>query len=108
MIILGIVAVVLACLDFSNYPIVLCICGISGLGGYEVRGQIEETFLEWRAYYFRIIGYFLAFGGGGLVFDELLHGPLSFWPPLNHEVYGVVIGILGLILISRKPRGKGL
>lgn len=109
MIILGVIALALVYKEMDTTLIQLCIVAISGLAGYEIRGQVVEMKsrgLEWHHYYWRVIGYFLAFGGGGLIFDELIHGPLEFWPITNHEVYGVIIGLIGLILISLKPHGK--
>ena len=93
------------------------VVAVSGLGGFELRGQVEEMRrtgtrtigvpkIKWKKYYFRVIGYFLCGGGGALIFDELIHGPLSFWPLPQHEAYGVVLFLIGLGLISLKPHGK--
>jgi len=97
----------------------LIVVAISGLGGFELRGQVEEmrertpvgtTFaevkgVEWSRYWFRAIGYFLAFGGFGLIADELIGGYLDFttW---GHEWIGVILFLVGLGLISVKPKGK--
>jgi len=91
----------------------LIVVAVSGLGGYELRGQVEWTGLkvkppgkvEWRKYYWRVLGYFLAFGGFGLIADELIGGylDLTAW---GHEWIGVVSFLVGLGLISVKPKGK--
>ena len=59
----------------------------------------------WRQYYYRIIGFALAGAGGGLVLDELIHGPFTL-TPANHEFWGVLMAIAGGYLISKKPHGK--
>ncbi len=61
--------------------------------------------IEWRRYYFRVAGFALSGAGLGLIMDELVHGPFRL-TPLDHEFWGVVIFIVGLILIARKPHGK--
>jgi len=91
----------------------LIVVAVSGLGGYELRGQVEWTGLkvrhpgkvEWHKYYWRVLGYFLAFGGFGLIADELIGGylDLTTW---GHEWIGVISFLVGLGLISVKPRGK--
>jgi len=91
----------------------LLVVAISGLGGYELRGQVERMrsevgvlgVVEWHKYYWRVLGYFLAFGGFGLIADELIGGYLDFaiW---GHEWIGVVFFLVGLGLISVKPKGK--
>jgi len=91
----------------------LIVVGIAGLGGYELRGRVERLRSEvkvlggvkWHEYYLRAIGFFLAFGGFGLIADELIGGYLDFttW---GHEYIGVILFLVGLGLISVKPRGK--
>ena len=63
--------------------------------------------LTWRRYYWRMIGYALAGAGGGLVLDELIHGPFTL-TPANHEFWGLVLLIVGAVCISKKPHGKDL
>lgn len=60
---------------------------------------------KFRRYYYRIIGFALAGAGGGLVLDELIHGPFKLTYH-DHELWGIVIFIAGLVLISKKPHGK--
>jgi len=43
----------------------------------------------------------------GLIADELIHGPFTL-TPANHEFWGLVMFIVGLVLITRKPHGKDL
>jgi len=59
----------------------------------------------WKAYYYRIIGYAMAGAGGGLMFDELIHGPFTLTPS-NHEFWGLIMVIVGAVLTTRKPHGK--
>jgi len=102
----------------STEILTLIVVGIAGLGGYELRGEVEQMKEEaligaifapkempWHRYYLRVIGYFLTFGGFGLIADELIGGCLDFtaW---GHEWIGVVTFLVGLGLISLKPRGK--
>jgi len=61
--------------------------------------------MRWRRYYYRVIGFALAGAGAGLVLDELIHGPLTL-TPANHEFWGLLMSLVGLILITRKPHGK--
>lgn len=61
---------------------------------------------SWYKYYYRVIGYGVSFAGAGLIADELINGKLQFWPPFQHEIYGVILAIIGLFLISKKPKGK--
>jgi len=63
------------------------------------------TKLTWRPYYYRIIGFALAGGGAGLVLDELIHGPFTL-SLTDHEFWGLIAIIAGVILISKKPHGK--
>jgi len=100
----------------------LIVIAVAGLGGFEMRGKVEEMktlmhtgdllpsharawWHKYYKYYWRPIGYFLAFGGFGLIADELIGGYLNFttW---GHEWIGVIFFLLGLGLISVKPRGK--
>lgn len=61
--------------------------------------------MRWKAYWWRVIGFALSGAGLGLITDELIHGPFTL-TPANHEFWGVVIFVAGLILITRKPHGK--
>jgi len=61
--------------------------------------------VNWRPYYYRVIGFALAGAGAGLVLDELIHGPFNLTPG-NHEFWGLVMLIAGGIFISKKPHGK--
>jgi hypothetical protein len=61
--------------------------------------------INWRQYYYRVIGFAVAGAGAGLVLDELIHGPFNLTPG-NHEFWGLVMLIAGSIFISRKPQGK--
>lgn len=63
--------------------------------------------LSWKKYYYRVIGFALAGAGAGLVLDELIHGPFTL-TPANHEFWGIIMALVGLILITRKPHGKDL
>ena len=63
--------------------------------------------ISWHSYYFRVIGYFLAGGGAGLVLDELINGPFKI-SYHDHEAWGLVAIIIGAILISKMPKGKDL
>ena len=47
----------------------------------------------------------LAGAGAGLIMDEVIQGTLKF-KLIGHETLGVVLAILGLFFISRKPKGK--
>jgi len=118
MVIFGIVAIAFAYLDIPTYLIQMCVVGIAVAGGWELRGEIvqmkEEALIgaifapkemPWHRYYLRVIGYFLAFGGFGLIADELVRGYLDF-TTLGHEWYGVILFLIGLGLISVKPKGK--
>ena len=59
----------------------------------------------WKSYYYRVIGVALAGAGAGLIIDELIAGPFSL-TPANHEFWGVIMVIAGIIFISKKPKGK--
>lgn len=59
----------------------------------------------WKRYYWRALGFFLAFGGLGLIIDELIEGPFYLFE-LGHELYGVILLVVGLICISVKPKDK--
>ena len=59
----------------------------------------------WKTYYYRVSGYALTGAGAGLVLDELIHGPFNLNPG-NHELYGLIMIVIGLVLITRKPHGK--
>jgi len=61
--------------------------------------------MKWHRYYYRVIGFGLAGGGAGLMLDELIHGPFTL-SISNHEFWGLIISIIGVILISKKPKGK--
>jgi len=104
----------------SSEVMTLIVIAVAGLGGFEMRGKVEEmkTLMYtgdllpsrehppwWHKYYWRPIGYFLAFGGFGLIADELIGGCLDFtaW---GHEWIGVISFLVGLGLISVKPKGK--
>lgn len=63
--------------------------------------------MSWHRYYYRMIGFALAGAGGGLVVDELIHGPFTLTPS-NHEFWGLIIAVAGFVLITRKPHGKDL
>lgn len=61
--------------------------------------------LKFKSYYWRVIGFFLAGGGMGLMFDELIEGPFKL-TPTNHEFWGLIAVIVGCYFISKKPKGK--
>jgi len=63
------------------------------------------TKLTWRLYYYRIIGFALAGAGAGLVLDELINGPFTL-TLRDHELWGIISLVAGLVFISRKPKGK--
>ena len=63
--------------------------------------------MTWHRYYYRMIGFTLAGAGGGLVLDELIHGPFKL-SLSDHEFWGLIIAIAGFVLITRKPHGKDL
>lgn len=62
--------------------------------------------MKWHRYYYRVIGFALTGAGAGLVVDELIHGPFTLSLG-DHEAYGLIAIIIGMILISKKPHGKG-
>lgn len=100
----GVVAAVFAYLDEPTWLIQMCVTGMAAAGGWELRGQTLET-ETWKRYYWRVLGYFISFGGFGLIADELVRGTLNF-STVGHEWYGVILFVIGLGLISKKPRGK--
>lgn len=117
MVIFGIVAIAFAYLDVPTYLIQMCVVGIAAAGGWELRGQVrgmeeaEEKTLKgpvswWHTYYWRVLGYAVSFAGFGLIADELVQETLDMtaW---GHEWMGIGALVLGLFLISIKPRGKG-
>lgn len=61
--------------------------------------------IKWHSYYYRIIGYAMGGAGAGLMIDELIHGPFTL-TPANHEFWGLVALVAGVVLISKKPHGK--
>lgn len=61
--------------------------------------------MNWKRYYYRVIGFALAGGGAGLMLDELIHGPFKLAPG-DHEFWGLLCVIAGSYLISKKPHGK--
>ena len=61
--------------------------------------------ITWHRYYYRVIGFALAGAGGGLLLDELIHGPFTL-TPANHEFWGLAALIAGSILITKMPHGK--
>ena len=61
--------------------------------------------LEFKVYYYRIIGFALTGAGAGLVLDELIHGPFTL-TPAEHELWGLVMLIAGSVFIAKKPHGK--
>ena len=61
---------------------------------------------RFRGYYWRVIGFLLAGGGMGLMADELIEGPFTL-TPTNHEFWGLVMLIVGVICIGKFPKGKG-
>jgi len=113
--IIGLVVLGIAWQYFSSPPseiMTLIIVAVSGLGGFELRGQVRKMkimigrgLVEWKEYYWRAIGYFLAFGGFGFIADELIGGYLDF-TTFGHEWIGVILFLIGLGLISVKPKGK--
>ena len=61
--------------------------------------------MNWKRYYYRVIGFALAGAGAGLVLDELIHGPFKLGLG-DHEFWGIVMAIGGAYLITKKPHGK--
>ena len=61
--------------------------------------------MKWHRYYYRVIGFALSGAGAGLIVDELIHGPFKLEPG-DHEFWGIVLFIVGLVFISKKPHGK--
>ena len=61
--------------------------------------------MKWHSYYFRVIGFAMAGCGAGLMLDELIAGPFTL-TPANHEFWGLVAFVVGMVLISLKPKGK--
>lgn len=59
----------------------------------------------WHKYYWRVIGYAMSGAGCGLIVDELINGPFSLLPG-NHELAGLIMLVVGLIFIAKKPKGK--
>jgi len=70
-------------------------------------GEMQKPDLRWHKYYSRVIGFFLAGGGAGLVLDELINGPFHVTYH-DHEAWGLVAVIVGAVLISKYPKGKDL
>jgi len=61
--------------------------------------------MQFRKYYWRVIGFAMAGAGAGLILDELIHGPFIL-TPTNHEFWGLVALIVGAVFITKKPHGK--
>lgn len=61
--------------------------------------------LAWHRYYYRVIGVFLACGGAGLMADEVVNGPFKLELG-DHELWGLVMVVVGAVLISKFPKGK--
>lgn len=61
----------------------------------------------WHKYYYRVIGIFLACGGAGLMLDEVINGPFKLGLG-DHELYGLIMVIVGAYFISKFPKGKDL
>ena len=61
--------------------------------------------MKWHRYFYRVLGFALAGAGAGLMVDELIAGPFTL-TPANHEFWGVVMLVVGLVFITRKPKGK--
>jgi len=61
--------------------------------------------MRWKRYWFRIMGFALAGAGLGLIVDELIAGPFSL-TPADHEFWGIVLFVIGMVFISLKPKGK--
>lgn len=90
------------------------IAAIAGIGGHYIpkaavafRSEIKRYGLKmtWKRYHFRVIGFALAGAGLGLIIDELIAGPFSL-TPAGHEFWGIVLFVIGMVLISLKPKGK--
>ena len=62
--------------------------------------------LKWHNYYYRVIGFCLAGAGAGLVLDEVINAESMHWQPANHEFWGLIMLVGGIILISLKRKGK--
>jgi len=61
--------------------------------------------MKFKKYYWRMIGFALLGAGAGLMIDELIAGPFTL-TPANHEFWGLVLLVVGVIFISIKPKGK--
>ena len=62
---------------------------------------------KWHNYHYRVIGMAMAGAGSGLILDELMNGPFHLGLG-DHETWGLVGIVIGLILIARYPKGKDL
>ena len=61
--------------------------------------------MKFKSYYWRVIGTVIAGGGAAWILDEFIHGPFTLTPS-NHEFWGLIMVVLGLVCITRKPHGK--
>ena len=61
---------------------------------------------HWKRYYFRVAGFAIAGAGAGLLLDEIINAEAMHWTPANHEFWGLIMLVAGVLLISLKPKGK--
>ena len=48
----------------------------------------------------------MAGAGFGLVLDEIINAEAMHWTPANHEFWGLIMLVGGVLLISLKSKGK--
>jgi len=60
---------------------------------------------SWKKYYWRMIGYAMSGAGAGLMIDELIEGPFML-TPTDHEFWGLLLFIGGVVCIAKCPKGK--
>lgn len=61
--------------------------------------------MKFHHYYYRVFGVTAAGAGAGLMFDEFVNGPFTL-TPTNHEFWGLISFIIGIIFIAKYPKGK--
>lgn len=68
--------------------------------------RLQPLIVMFKRYYLRVIGFFLFFGGIGVILEELFNIGLIQLGIIEHEFYGLVSIIIGFILIGLGGKGK--